>query len=124
MKLVQTEQESAAFLAELKRCPLPATSVIAEIELRRAGRRAGITPETIDAALDPLALVALDDPVRELAGHVGTRRLRSLGAGHLATALSLGGELDGFACCDERLTADADAPGYPSSTQLDGPQET
>ncbi len=113
MKLVQTEQESAALRAELARWPQQVTSVIGEIELRRAGRRAGITPERIDAVLDRLGLIALDDPVRELAGHAGAPLLRSLDAVHLATALSLGDELGGFACYDERLTADAHAAGLP-----------
>lgn len=114
MKLVQTEHESAALRTELERWPQQVTSVIGEIELRRASRRAGITPERIDAVLDRLGLIALDDPARELAGHAGTTPLlRSLDAVHLATALSLGDELGGFACYDERLTADARAAGLP-----------
>lgn len=89
------------------------TSVVGEIELRRAGRRAGVAPEQIEAVLDRLGLIALDEPVRELATPAGTTLLRSLDAVHLASALSLGGELGGFVCYDQRLTDDAQAAGLP-----------
>jgi uncharacterized protein len=85
--------------------------VIGEIELRRAGRRAGIPPEHVDAVLDRVGLISLDDPVRQLAEETGTPGLRSLDAIHLATALSLGDDIGGFVCYDQRLALDANAAG-------------
>jgi predicted nucleic acid-binding protein len=85
--------------------------VIGEIELHRAGRRAGIPPEHVDAVLDRVGLIALDDPVRLLAAASGTPALRSLDAIHLATALSLGNDVGGFVCYDERLARDASEAG-------------
>jgi predicted nucleic acid-binding protein len=85
--------------------------VIGEIELRRAGRRAGIAPEDVDAVMDRVGLIALDDPVRKLAAETGTTTLRSLDAIHLATALSLGNDVGGFVCYDQRLARDASEAG-------------
>lgn len=85
--------------------------MIGEIELRRAGRRAGIPSEDVDAVLDRVGLIALDNPVRQLAAGTGTPTLRSLDAIHLATALSLGNDVGGFVCYDERLARDASEAG-------------
>lgn len=110
---MQIERESTALLAELEQWPQRVTSIVGEIELRRAGRRAGIEAAQIAVVLDRFGLIALDDPVRELAAQTGTPQLRTLDAVHLATALSLGDELGGFACYDERLASDARAAGLP-----------
>ena len=116
VKLVQVEAESGALRAELERWSQHVTSVVGEIELRRAGRRAGVSSEAIEAVLDRVGLIALDDPVRELAAQAGTPLLRTLDAIHLATALSLGLELGGFVCYDQRLTDDARSAGLPTIT--------
>jgi predicted nucleic acid-binding protein len=111
VKLIQAEHETTALITELQRWPNSVTSVVGEIELRRAGRRAGIPPEDVDAVLDSVGLIALDDPVRKLATETGTPVLRSLDAIHLATALSLGNDVGGFVCYDQRLAHDASAAG-------------
>lgn len=79
--------------------------------MRRAGRRVGIPPEDVDAVLDRVGLIALDEPVRQLAAETGTRVLRSLDVIHLATALSLGDDVGGFVCYDERLARGASEAG-------------
>jgi predicted nucleic acid-binding protein len=112
VKLVQTEAESEALLAELVDWQEHITSVVSEIELHRAARRTGVVTEAdVDEVLGRLALLAVDESVRRLARSVGTARLRALDAIHLASALSLGDELDGFCCYDERLSADAERSG-------------
>jgi uncharacterized protein len=105
------EQETTALRSELQRWPNSVTSVIGEIELHRAGRRAGIPPETVDAVLDRVGLIALDGPVRQLAAETETPVMRSLDAIHLATALSLGDDIGGFLCYDQRLAHDASEAG-------------
>jgi predicted nucleic acid-binding protein len=107
VKLVQREPETEALLAELGHWPALATSVIGEVELRRVVRRAGLSPHQAEGVLAQVNLVAFDDVVRERAPLVGDPLLRTLDAIHLATALSLAGDLGGFACYDARLAAAA-----------------
>lgn len=111
MKVFQAERESDALRDELRRWPLQATSVVGEIELRRAGRRFRASGAAIDAIVASLTLVPVDDDVRRLAATVGSPSLRSLDAIHLATAASLGDDLGAFCCYDRRLLADAKAAG-------------
>jgi predicted nucleic acid-binding protein len=87
------------------------SSVVGEIELRRAGRRFRASEAAIDAIAATISLVQIDDEVRLLAATVGSASLRSLDAIHLATAISLGGDLGAFCCYDRRLAADAEAAG-------------
>ena len=58
-----------------------------------------------------MTLIALDEEVRERASGVGDPLLRTLDAIHLATAISIAGELDGFACYDSRLAREAERAG-------------
>lgn len=111
VKLVQAEAETEALLAELARWPEQVTSVIADVELRRAALRSGHALERVEEVLARVALLAFDEPVRGLAGRVGSPLLRSLDAIHLASALSLADELGGFCCYDQRLAADARQAG-------------
>lgn len=111
MKLFQAEGESDVLRDELRRWPLQATSVVGEIELRRAGRRFRASEAAIDAIVASLILVHVDDDVRRLAATVGSPSLRSVDAIHLATALSLGKDLGAFCCYDRRLLAEAASVG-------------
>jgi predicted nucleic acid-binding protein len=79
------------------------TSIVGEIEVVRVCRRVNVPAERIDEARAGLAIVALDDEVRELAFQVGSPTLRSLDAIHLATALSLRASLEAFVTYDLRL---------------------
>ena len=111
MKLFQAERESSELREELRHWPRQGSSVVGEIELRRAGRRFSASGAAIDAIVANLSLVPVDDDVRLLAATVGSSSLRSLDAIHLATALSLGDDLGAFCCYDRRLLADAEAAG-------------
>lgn len=102
------EPETKDLRAALVEWPQHVTSVIGEVEVLRAAARGGGNAE---AMLRQLTLVWLDEPVRRLAATVGSPLLRSLDAIHLATALSLGDDLDAFCCYDRRLRADAEAAG-------------
>ena len=108
MKLVRHEPETPDLVARLGSWTAHVTSVVGEVEVRRAAQRDGANPEPVLAAV---ALIQLDDPVRRLAGTVGSPTLRSLDAIHLATALSLGEDIDAFCCYDQRLITDAEAAG-------------
>ena len=110
VKLVRDEPETHALLGELDRWPEQATSIVGDVEVRRVALRGGVG-EDADAVLAALSLVELDEPVRRLAGGVGSPSLRSLDAIHLASALSLGDDLGAFCCYDRRLLADAEAAG-------------
>jgi uncharacterized protein len=65
----------------------------------------------VDAVLARVALVDLDEPVRELAGRVGSPQLRALDAIHLATALSLGDDLGALCSYDRRLGDESERAG-------------
>ena len=84
------------------------TSVVAEIEVSRALRRAGA--ET-DQAVTGFFLVALDEEVRREAARVGAPALRSLDAIHLATALAIGDRDLEFVTYDDRQAEAARAAG-------------
>ncbi len=110
VKLIQVERESMSLRQALDRWSHQVTSVIGEVELRRAALRAGFVDEANDV-LDELSVIELDEPVRVLAGRVGSSLLRASDAIHLASALSLGDDLGAFCCYDRRLIADAEAAG-------------
>ena len=58
-----------------------------------------------------LTLLALSEEIRRLAGRLEPAQLRSLDAIHLATALHVQEELDGFVCYDGRLIDAARSAG-------------
>ncbi len=63
--------------------------------------------------LDRMRLVSLDDAVLETAGSIGPSTLRSLDAIHIATALTLGAELDALVTYDRRMQEAAVLLGIP-----------
>lgn len=85
-----------------------ATSVVGAVELVRAARRLGAEPERV---LETVVLIELTDHVREVAGQLEPPTLRSLDAIHLASALSLGDDLEALATYDERLANAAEQVG-------------
>jgi len=111
VKLVRSEPESRALLESSEEWAELVTSVVGEIELLRVVRRAGLDSSAADELLDQVTLIALDEEVRERASGVGDPLLRTLDAIHLATAISIAGELDGFACYDSRLAREAERAG-------------
>lgn len=113
VKLVVPEPESAALVAWLnERAGVPLmTSVLAEVEVPRALRRAA--PGALGLVTGTLARLdrfALDAPVRATAAAYITANLRSLDAIHLATAENLvaaGKNVAAFVSYDRRLAAAA-----------------
>jgi uncharacterized protein len=86
------------------------SSVIAEIEVRRAAgryRRAARAREI----LSKVTLLELDPDVVDLASSLEPLSLGSLDAIHLSSALVFGGELQPFVTYDTRLAAAAGAAG-------------
>ncbi len=111
MKLAVEEAESQALLTAIEGQGPYVTSVVGEVETVRACRRASVPGDQIDRLRDALVVIALDDEVRQIAAAVDPPPLRTLDAIHLATALSLGGELDRIVTYDARLAQAAELAG-------------
>lgn len=113
VKLVVAEAESAALLAWLGDDErVPVSSDLTRTELIRAVRR--VAPERMveaRAVLDALTLLELTPAVLEQAGRLDPAIVRSLDAIHLAAALALSDDLEGFVTYDERLAEAARANG-------------
>lgn len=110
VKLGRPETESLALIDYLdERQPSALTSILADVEVRRvleSLRAGGADPGD---QLRGFFLIDLSRDVRDLAAKVAPG-LRSLDAIHVATALSLGVDLD-FVTYDDRLAAAARAAG-------------
>jgi predicted nucleic acid-binding protein len=117
LKLLFEEHESAALADWLtERAGLPrVSSQLSTVEVLRACRRidAAALPDarTLLAQLD---LVPLVGPVVQQAGDLDDPGLRSLDALHLASALSIGADLETFVAYDRRLLGAASASGLPT----------
>lgn len=110
------EPESEALLRAVAEWPERSSSDVATVEVPRAVRREREEPALLEQAervLAGLALVYLDLEIARVAARLAPRRLRTLDAIHLATALSLGEELGAFVCYDERLAGAALAAEAP-----------
>jgi uncharacterized protein len=112
LKLVRSEPESRALHAELAPRLSRISSALLTVEARRAAARYGsVALARARAALGAVTLLPLDDAVLEAAADLEPRELRSLDALHLATAISLGDDLERFYCYDARLSEAAAAVG-------------
>lgn len=112
-KLVIAEPESSALSDELRGEDL-ITSSLSRVELLRAILPAGLGAGPlglVSRALGPVELLRMDDSILDRAGAVGPAGLRALDAIHLASALSLGRELDALVTYDRRLAAAAREAG-------------
>ena len=106
VKLVVRESETGALFAFLEEWPERISSALAQVEVLRALRRAGVTAADYrrgEQVLERLGLVRLDPEVLAVAAALDPPDLRSLAAIHLATALSLGNDLGGLVSYDRRL---------------------
>lgn len=111
IKLVRSEPESAALRRQLAGREL-LSSALLMVEGRRAARRYGELAATrARAALTAITLLPLDDPILDAAAELNPSELRSLDALHLATAVSLGADLERLYCYDVRLADAALAVG-------------
>lgn len=113
VKLVVAEAEPAALLAWLGNDErVPVSSDLTRTELIRAVRRAA--PERMveaRAVLDALTLLELTPAVFEQVGRLDLAIVHSLDAIHLAAALALGDDLEGFVAYDGRRAEAARANG-------------
>jgi hypothetical protein len=112
-KLVIAEPESWSLAGELRGSDL-VTSELCRVELARSLLRAAIGPgaQALAArALEPVELLQMDGVVLDRACEVGPPGLRALDAIHLASALTLGRELDAVVTYDRRLASAAEQVG-------------
>jgi len=112
VKLIVEEPESAALQRELGRWSTWTSSALLGVEAVRACRRLGEqVAASAQASLSNIALVPMDDIVLAIARGPDPTELRSLGAIHLATALSISRDPGALFSYDDRLAAAAAAAG-------------
>jgi hypothetical protein len=112
VKLVVPEPESRALREALRSWPERISSVVAEIEVERVGRRlGGGAIRRARSVLARIAFLELDEEVRGRAAGLGPTELGTLDAIHLATALTLGDDLGGLCAYDTRLVDATNAAG-------------
>lgn len=99
-----------AFLAERQN---QVSSALAIVEVHRAVARAGqpASEELVDDLLQPVDLVWLDREILTRASQLPPVALRAIDAIHLATALTLGEELESFVSYDRRQLEGASLAG-------------
>lgn len=115
VKIVAEEPEAAALRAFLERergrrvsSAVLRTEAVRAVRLRR--------PEALAAtrqALRTVDLIAVADAILDAAASLDPRVLRTLDAIHLATALSLGDDLDAIVTYDARMAEGARLLGLP-----------
>ncbi|HLE83469.1 MAG TPA: type II toxin-antitoxin system VapC family toxin [Thermoanaerobaculia bacterium] len=116
VKLIVSEQETPALLSVLRDWPERVSSELALVEVGRAARRASNDPAVHRRAqdvLDAIHLLRLDVSILQQASRLQPAQLRSLDAIHLASALSLEGDLGALAAYDGPLRNAARALGVP-----------
>ena len=102
-KIVNRERESGALARRLRGARL-VTSALARVEVARAARRLTTPPRRpLDEVMRTVTVVSIDDDVLLAAAELEPAQLRTLDAIHLATALRVEQELDGFITYDRRL---------------------
>ena len=113
IKLVRSEPESRALRDALRGAETELiSSVLLSVEGQRAARRYGkLASARVTAALTTITLLALDEPIIELAGELEPAELRLLDALHLATILSFSEDIERVYCYDARLTSATRALG-------------
>ena len=110
VKLGHREPESQALIDYLdERQPSAFTSILADVEVRRTLDRWRTLGAEPNEHLRGFFLIDLSRDVRDLAAKIAPE-LRSLDAVHVATALSIGVDLD-FVTYDDRQAAAARAEG-------------
>lgn len=114
VKLVLPEPETGALTALLGEWPELVSSVLARVEVLRAAGRAAAGERVLrraEVVVSRVGLVRIDEEVLKTASRLESPELRSLDAIHLATALSIGGDLGGMVAYDSRLAAVAESSG-------------
>ncbi len=113
VKLVVEEAESTALREALRERPRRVSSALALVEVHLAvGRRSPAPPPgRVEIVLAGLTLIPVDHETLETASGLGGHGLRALDAIHLATARSLGADLESLIAYDQRLLSAAQADG-------------
>jgi predicted nucleic acid-binding protein len=114
VKVITPERESAALVRTLESWAEQATSGLSLAEVPRALRRIRATSTTLrraERALEQLNIIRLDRDILDAAGAFRLPGLRTLDAVHLASALSLGGDLEAVVTYDRRLAMAARGAG-------------
>lgn len=118
VKLFVEEAESTELERELLTRGELVSSEIVQIELGRAIARARTDPQAVVADdfeilryISGVSVVPLDDDIRARAASIAPMELRTLDAIHLASALSLGDDIDALIAYDHRLQAAAKSAG-------------
>lgn len=112
LRLVIESPETDALRDELSCWPERVTSSVSKPEVVREARRRSAEAEGLARkVLSGLALVNVDEEVLRLATELGVPDVRTLDALHVATALSLAGDLGAFVSYDGRMLLAADAAG-------------
>ncbi|MEW6323537.1 MAG: type II toxin-antitoxin system VapC family toxin [Acidobacteriota bacterium] len=119
VKLVVAEAESGALRRYLRGRPGRASSALAKVEVIRAVRAHGAPAVTrARQVLRRIDLIHLDDELLEDAATLDRGVLRSLDAIHLASARTLGDELEAVVTYDARMATAAERLGL----QVDTPR--
>ena len=116
VKLVVKEPESDALSAFVAENPAVVTSAVAVTEVRRAIARVSSRrsiQDRVRLVLDGVALLAVDADVLERAARLAPAALRTLDALHIASALTVKGDLLAFVTYDDRQAAAARKASLP-----------
>ena len=112
-KLIVVESGSKALRAYLRGRTV-VTSALTRLEVTRAVRKSKAQPTVgLDAVFGVVTVVEIQQEILRLASVLEPPELRSLDAIHLATALSIADDLDGFVTYDRQLGRAAAAAGLP-----------
>ena len=110
-KLVLDEPESAPMRRWYVESERVLCNRIGIVETRRAAGRSRHDPAHLDLVLRSVEVIEIDAAIARDAASIGLAALRTLDAIHLATALSLGTEVDAIVTYDDRLADAARAAG-------------
>jgi uncharacterized protein len=103
LKLLVEEQDSVAMREWFEEGHSCWASQLLATEALRAAQRLGLDSDAVDHALETVSLVLTAAATFRVAGTLPPPQLRSLDALHLASALELGGDLEGVVTYDARL---------------------
>jgi uncharacterized protein len=112
VKLIADEPGSTAMHRWFVETERLLTSRIGAIETRRAAARVAHEAGRVDAVLEPVELIELDQAIADRAAGAGPVGLKTLDAIHLCTALEIG-PIDAFVTYDDRLAEAARLIGLP-----------
>ena len=112
-KLILDESESLAMRRWYVENERVLCSRIGIVETRRAVARGQPDPAHVDVILRSVEIVEFDTDIGRQAATVGPLSLRTMDAIHVASALTLGPEVDSFVTYDDRLAAAARLAGLP-----------